>query len=139
VQLAHKSSVSTYSIKRVGFLPTVSHRNLQNGMPLRALLLTLCALVFMFALRAKTEVYNGSAAAKVTPSTAAKLWVSGQKMEIQSIDSSSGVLFWMAVLWLVGLYLHRELRVQSAFLTQPPRNLPLWQTHRFLRPPPVQA
>ena len=49
----------------------------------RGLLLMLCALVFMFALHAKTAVYNGSAPAKVTPSTASKLWLNGQKMEVQ--------------------------------------------------------
>ena len=39
----------------------------------------LCVLVFMFALHAKTAVYNGGAPAKVTPSTASKLWLNGQK------------------------------------------------------------
>lgn len=105
----------------------------------RAQLITLCALVFMFAWHAKTAVYNGGAGTKATPSTASKLWLSGQKMEVQSIDSSTGVLFWMAVLCLVGLYLHREFRVRSTFLTPAPRNLPLRQMYRFLRPPPVQA
>jgi len=112
---------------------------MENERLRRSLLLTLCVLVFMFALHAKTAVYDGGAPAKVTPSTASKLWLSGQKMEVQSVDSDSGVLFWMAVLCLIGLYLHRELRVRSAFLTPPPRNLPLRQMHRFLRPPPVQA
>jgi hypothetical protein len=120
-------------------LVPVNLRITQNDTRRRVLLLALCALVFMFAWRAKTEVYNGGAPAKVTPSTASKLWVSGQKMEVQSVDSSSGVLFWMAILCLVGLYLHRELRVQSAFLTPPPRNLPQRQVYRFLRPPPAQA
>jgi hypothetical protein len=136
---AHKFSVSTYSIGRVGLLPTVNPRNMQNERLRRVLLLTLCALVFLFALRAKTEVYNGSAPAKMTPSTASKLWLSGQKMEVRSVDSGTGVIFWMVVLCLIGLYLHRELRVQGAFLTPPPKSLLLWQIHRFLRPPPVQA
>ena len=118
-------------------MPTVNRRKMQNETRRRALLLTLCVLVFMFALRAKTEVYSGGEPAKMTPSTASKLWVSGQKMEVQSVDASGDVLFWMAVLCLIGLYLHRELRVQSAFLPPPPGSLPLWQIHRFLRPPPV--
>jgi hypothetical protein len=99
----------------------------------------LCVLVFMFALHAKTAVYNGGAPAKATPSTASKLWLNGQKMEVGSIDSSNGVMFWITVLCLIGLYLHQELRVQSAFIPPAPRNLPLRQLHRFLRPPPVQA
>ena len=120
-------------------MPAVNLRIVQNERLWRALLLTLCVLVFMFALHAKTAVYNGGAPAKATPSTASKLWLNGQKMEVPSVDSSGGMLFWMAVLCLVGLYLHRELRVRSAFLAPPPRNLPLRQMHRFLRPPPVQA
>ena len=108
----------------------------------RLLLLTLCVLVFMFALHAKTAVYKGRATAKVTPSTAtaSKLWLGdGQKMEVRSVDSGGAALFWMAVLCLIGLYLHRELRVQSAFIAPAPRNIPLRYLHRFLRPPPVQA
>jgi hypothetical protein len=106
----------------------------------RALLLALCVLVFLFALHAKTAVYNGSAPAKVTPSTASKLWVSGQKMEIQPVDSATGgALFFVALLCVFGLYLHRERRVQSAFLIPPPRDFSLRYIHRFLRPPPVLA
>ena len=90
----------------------------------RSQLIVLCALVFMFALHAKTSVYSGTGRAKATPSTALKLWLSGQKMEVQSVDSTSGMLFWMAVLCLVGWYLHQGQRARSAFLAPPPRNLP---------------
>lgn len=112
---------------------------MQNETVWRGLLLALCVLVFMFALHAKTGVYNDGAPAKVTPSTASKLWLNGEKMEVRSVDSSGGTLFWMAVLCLIGLCLRRELRVQSAFIPPAPRNLPLRDLHRFLRPPPVQA
>ena len=112
---------------------------MQNEKLRRALLLILCVFVFMFALHAKTEVYSGGVPAKVTPTNASKLWFSAEKMEIQSVDLSSGVPFWMGVLCLIVIYLHRELRVRSAFLTPPPRNLPLRQMHRFLRPPPAVA
>jgi hypothetical protein len=105
----------------------------------RALLLMLCALVFLFALRAKTAVYNGGAPVKVTPSTASKLWLSGQKMEVRSVDSGSATLFWMAVLCLFTLYLHREPRVQSVFLIPPPTDRSRQYLHRFLRPPPVRS
>ena len=135
-RLARKFRVCTYSIARVELLAAVNGRIMQSETQRRALLLTLCALVFMFALRAKIDVYNGVAPAKATPSTASKLWVSGQKMEVQSVDPGTGMLFWMAVLCLIGVCLHRELRVRSAFRTPPPRNLPLRQMHRFLRPPP---
>ncbi len=124
----------------VGSLPPVNLRIMQSETLLRrALLLTLCVLVFMLAVHAKTGIYNGSAGAKVIPSTAFKLWLSGQKVEVRCVDSGSGALFWMSVLCLTGPGLQREPGVKSAFLTPPPRNLPLRQMHRFLRPPPVQA
>src|SRR5271166_3976921 len=103
----------------------------------RGLLFMLCALVFLFALRAKTSVYNGGAPVKVTPSTASKLWLSGQKMEVRSVDSGNGVLFWMAVLCLFQMFLYRERGFQSALITPPPTDLSRRYLHRFLRPPPV--
>jgi hypothetical protein len=102
------------------------------------ILLTLCALVFMFALRAKTAGYNGGAAAKVTPATASKLWLSGQKMEVRSVDSGSAVLFWI-VPGLFLLSLRRETGAGSAYLAPSPNNLSQRYLHRFLRPPPVLA
>jgi hypothetical protein len=103
-------------------------------------MLVLCGLVFFFALHAKIAVYNGGAVpVKATPSTASKLWLNGQKLQVPSVDSSSSAIFWMTVLCLWGLYLQREGRVQSAFLTPPPSNLVLCHLHPFLRPPPVQA
>jgi hypothetical protein len=104
-----------------------------------AMLLTLCALVFLFALHAKTAVYNGPGPAKVTPITASKLWLSGQKMEVRSVETSNAVLFWMAALCLFGLLLEREPLIQSAFKTPPPRGFSLRYVRRFLRPPPAQG
>ncbi len=108
----------------------------QNEKLRRVLLLTLCFFVFLFVLRAKTEVYNGGSPVKVTPSTASKLWLSGQKMEIKSVDSSTGVLFWMALLLLVGLALQREPNLQQVALVPAPTRSSLRQLHRFMRPPP---
>ena len=57
---------------------------------------------FLFALRAKTSGYNGVVPPKVTPSTASKLWLNGQKMEVQSIDTNIAVKFWMTVACFFG-------------------------------------
>jgi len=112
---------------------------MQNQKLWRSLAVAFCALVFFFALHAKTAVYNGGTSGNLTPSTACKLWTSGQKMEAQSFDAGGEVLFWMAVLCLFEPYLRREPRVHSAFLLPPPSNLLLRHLHRFLRPPPVLA
>lgn len=98
-----------------------------------------CALVFFFALHAKTAVYNGGSTGKVPPSAASKMWTSGQKMEAPSVDPTGGLLFWMAVICLFAPYFHREPRIHSAFGTPPASKLSLWYLHQFLRPPPVQA
>jgi hypothetical protein len=104
-----------------------------------AMLLSMCALVFMFALRAKTSGYNGDAPPRVTPSTASKLWLSGQKMEVQSVDTNTAVRFWMTVVCLFGLFLHQEPRVRDLLLTPAPSHFAMQYLHRFLRPPPVVA
>ncbi len=112
---------------------------MQNKKLWRAMSVAFCALVFFFALHAKTAAYNRGALAKLTPSTASKLWLSGQKMEAQLFATGSEVLLWMAVFCLFEPYFPRDPRVRSAFLAPPPRNLPLRFLHRFLRPPPVLA
>jgi hypothetical protein len=104
----------------------------------RATLLWLCALVFFFALHAKTAVYNGGTPAKATPSTASKLWVSGQKMEAQTLQSPGIVLFWIAFTCLFSLYLHSGPKVCSAVVIPPSNDLRLRHLRRFLRPPPFQ-
>jgi hypothetical protein len=122
-----------------GSLESVNMQTTHNGGLWRKLLLALCALVFFFALHAKTALYNGAAPVKVTTSTASKLWLNGQKMQVQSVDSSACALFWMAVFCLCGLYLHREPFVQSPVLVPPSSTLTLHYLRRFLRPPPFQA
>jgi hypothetical protein len=99
----------------------------------------LCGLVFFFALHAKIAMYDGGTAVKVTPSTAAKLWLKGEKPEVPSVDSSSSALVWMTVLCMWAVYLQRERRVQSAFLTPRSSKLALCYLLPFLRPPPIQA
>jgi len=116
----------------------VSLRIMQNRVLWRTLGLAFCALVFFFALHAKTAVYEGSAA-KITPSTASKLWVSGQKLEIPTLKSCTGtLLFWMAAICLLSLYFHNERLAQSVFVVPAPKDRPLRHLHRFLRPPPFQ-
>ena len=97
-------------------------------------------LVFSFALHAKTGVYGDGIPVKVTPSTAGKLWLNGQKMEIQPVTSSPSVLLFCIALFLIyRLYLHRKPRVPTAHCLPAARHLSLWHSHRFLRPPPVRA
>jgi hypothetical protein len=126
------------SIVPMNLSQLVNLRIMQNKVLWRTLAVAFCALVFFFALHAKTSVYN-SLSAKVTPLTASKLWVTGQEMDTQAPESATGeILFWMTVLCLFGLYFHSERIVESGFLEPAPTNLPLRHLHRFLRPPPVQ-
>ena len=103
----------------------------------RTLAVLVCALVFFFALHAKTSIYNGSGV-NVTPSTASKLWLGGQKIQTHSLESNVGLLFWMAVLYLFILFAQRERLEYTSPLVPAHSNLPLGYLHRFLRPPPVQ-
>ena len=115
-------------------------RVMRNETLRSAMLLTLCGLVFLFALHAKTAVYNGGAPAKVTPVTASKLWLSGQKMEACSVDSSAECVVLDDGRSVCSDYIfQREPGVQSVFLAPLPRDLSLRYVQRFLRPPPVQG
>jgi hypothetical protein len=105
----------------------------------RSLAVFFGVLVFVFALHAKTAVYNAGIPAKATPSTSSKLWRGGQKMEVQSLATTSDMLFWTAALYLFGLCVQPERRTPSLLLSPPLRNLPLRHLNRFLRPPPVQV
>ena len=100
-----------------------------------------CILVFLFALHAKTAVYGGVAQTKVTPSTASKLWVGGQKMQPGIVSPASAPLFLVVFLslFLLGLQLVRQPRLQSSLILASPSNLRLRYLHRFLRPPPVRS
>jgi len=111
----------------------------QNKTAWRTLAIVFCALVFFFALHAKTAVYNHGAPAKLTPSTSSKLWSSGQKMETGPFASDGGRLLWMALFCLLQPYFRREPRTHSVFLPPPPSDRQLRHLHRFLRPPPVLA
>jgi hypothetical protein len=103
----------------------------------RALAVLVCALVFFFALHAKTSMYNGSGV-NVTPSTCSKLWLNGQKIETHSLESNVGLLFWMALLCLFIFSVQLERLEYSASSAPAHNNLPLRYLHRFLRPPPIQ-
>ena len=116
----------------------VNLRIMRNKNLWRAFAVAFCALVFFFALHAKTAVYNGGAPPRLTPATACKLWTSGQKMQAQP-QVSTGVLLWITALFLFERYFERSLHVCHAFLSPPPSKLPLRHSHRFLRPPPVLA
>ncbi len=102
------------------------------------MLLAICFLLFLFVLQAKTAVYNGNAQAKVTPTTASKLWADGHKWEDPSVTSSAAILFWMVSLFLLALYRKPEWRAahnvrQTVHLRLSSRQ----HLQRFLRPPPV--
>ena len=109
----------------------------QKEMVWRTLAVLVCALVFFFALHAKTSVYNGSGV-NVTPSTSSKLWLGGQKTPTHSLESNTGLLFWMAVLCSFILFVQRERLERTSPLVAAHSNLPIRYLHRFLRPPPVQ-
>jgi hypothetical protein len=98
-----------------------------------------CVLVFLFALYAKTAVYGHTARPNVTPSTAGKLWVSGQKMEVRVFLPATMPLLPLFFLAMFGLTVLRPRFVQSACTVAPPSNLELWHLQRFLRPPPFQS
>jgi len=104
----------------------------------RAPMLALCGLVLFFALHAKVAVYDGCAPVKATPSTASKLWVNSQKMQVPSLVSSPTAASRVALLCLSGLYRQSAGRVQTV-LTTPPDDLALFYRRRFVRPPPAQA
>jgi hypothetical protein len=122
----------------VGFNLTLNLQGEQDKKTWRVMSIVFCALVFYFALHAKTAVYNGTTSLKQNPSTASKLWQSGQKMEPQ-LPETSIILCWMLTLCLLPLSFSRKTFVAYIFLIPPPSNLPLRHLHRFLRPPPVLA
>ena len=97
----------------------------------------LCLAVFLFAFHAKTSMYGSSHTSHVSPSTSAKLWLNGQKSEVEAKIQPAPVLLWFAILFLHWLCLHREPFCQR--LTDPPvaRPLVLQDVHHSLRPPPI--
>lgn len=112
-------------------------RLIRNERLWQALLLALCALVFLFALHAKTSQY-AKGPVKASPITASKLWLNGQKLHVKPITATPAILFWIATLCLLGLPAYRVSFVERALQSPPPRPRPLQHLHRFLRPPPYQ-
>jgi len=98
-----------------------------------------CVLVFFFALHAKTSVYGAAAQRRLTPSTASKLWASGQKMDARVVPPTSAPLCWAALLGLLGVCWVKPPRLQTVSKVPPASNLRLRHLHRFLRPPPFQS
>jgi hypothetical protein len=103
----------------------------------RAALVTLCALVFLFAWHAKLAVYRGNHV-KATAATSSKLWLDGQKLVLPSIQSHSGVALW-AALSSLPLLARNDFRVHNSLL--PPSAVNLTQHHLpcFFRPPPIHV
>jgi len=99
-----------------------------------------CLLVFFFALHAKTAVYSGASQAKVTPSTASKLWVSGQEMQHRLAPPVSVPLFPLLLLLVlvVPTVLCRPAPQCSPVILSS-NNFSLRHLRRFLRPPPARG
>ncbi len=103
------------------------------------LLITLAAaVVFLFAFHAKVGVYGGVPGVKATASTSAKMWLSGQRAEVEPTAPSGTWLVWFAILLIHYLYLHRKGAVQTLFRAPAPVRLSLLHWRRCLRPPPVR-
>jgi hypothetical protein len=100
--------------------------------------IVLCLLVFLFAFHAKTSVYGSGAGGEITPSTCAKLWLNGQKLEVEPCLQPVTLLFGFAILLFHGLFTRRELVVQHFSRIPSPRHLGLQDLHRSLRPPPLR-
>jgi hypothetical protein len=103
------------------------------------LLIVLAAtVVFLFALHAKTGVYGSGTSGKVTSSTSAKMWLNGQRAEVEPTAQAGALLIWFAILFIHHLYLHRKFGVQTLFRAPAPVRLSLLHWRRCLRPPPVR-
>lgn len=136
---AHVFIASAYIISRsMQGLDSTLPGQVINSRKLRsALLLAICFLLFLFVLQAKTAVYNGKAQAKVTPTTASKLWANGHKWEVQSVSSTTAIQFWMVSLFLLALCRKPEWRAHSVLQTVHPSLSSRQYLRRFLRPPPI--
>ena len=104
---------------------------------MRLLQVALCLLVFYFAFHAKTAAYGKGATPRSTPSTASKLWLGGQKLEVKP-SLPTAVFLWFAVLSLHGVYLRRQPAVLSPLRIAKARHLGLQDPGLFFRPPPVR-
>jgi hypothetical protein len=139
VQLASQVCVSTSSIQAVRLSSSVSFRARNPREPWRVLLIVLAAtVVFLFALQAKTGVYGSGPGTGVTSPTSAKMWLNGQKAEVEPTAPSGTLLIWFAILFIHYLYLHRQGEVQTVFRAPAPVRRSLLHWRRCLRPPPVR-
>jgi hypothetical protein len=103
------------------------------------LLITLAAaVVFLFAFHAKIGVYGGGPGVNATASTSAKMWLSGQRAEVEPTAPSGTWLICFAILFLHHLYLHRKFDVQAVFRVPAPVRLGLLHWRQCLRPPPIR-
>ena len=103
------------------------------------LLIVLAAVVvFLFALHAKTGVYGSGTSGKVTSSTSAKMWLNGQRAEVEPTAQAGALLIWFAILFIHYLHLHRQFGAQTLFRAPAPVRLSLLHWRRCLRPPPVR-
>ena len=98
-----------------------------------------CVLVFFFALHAKTAVYSGTSQAKVTPSTAGKMWVSGHELHQCVVPPVSTPLFPLILLVLLTpTVLCRPVPRYSPVILAS-NTLSRRHLSRFLRPPPARS
>ena len=118
----------------VGLLPSMGLQSRRETLCRTLIVVVVCALVFLFAYRAKTAVY-GPSTARITPVTASKLWVSSQKMEPAAQNTAVG-LSWAIVLCFFALHRATKPLVRPAIKTPVPALLPFIELQRFLRPPP---
>src|ERR1019366_9577735 len=122
----------------MGRLRSVSPRTLHRE-KWRMLLIALAAgVVFLFAFHAKTGVYSSATGVKATSSTSAKMWLNGQKAEVEPTGQTGTLLIWFAILFLHHLYLRRKFDVQAVFRVPAPLRRSLLHWRRSLRPPPVR-
>ena len=80
---SHRPSLTNQLAPRIynQLVPLLNPRTKPGKILRAAVPVMFCVLVFFFALHAKTAVYGAASHSKVTPSTASKMWVSGQKMQ----------------------------------------------------------
>jgi hypothetical protein len=95
-------------------------------------------VVFFFAFHAKTGVYSSGIGVRVTASTCAKMWLNGQRADVEPTGQTGTLLIWFAILFIHYLYLHRQGEVQTVFRAPAPVRLRLLHWRRCLRPPPIR-
>lgn len=96
------------------------------------------AVVFLFAFHAKIGVYGNGHGVKATSSTSAKMWLNGQKADVEPTSQAGALLIWFAILFIHYLYLHRQFGVQTLFRAPAPVRRSLLHWRRGLRPPPIR-